>query len=254
MNKLLTTTTFLLMALANVSYVHAQRHVILGSNTQMSDPETITVVMDITVSDLRIRHAKSDGPRPYDCNYGTLEWIELSGPINEDTTEVLKRLFERADHCRIAQHDSKTSGMDIWLNSRGGTLSDGFAIGRLFRELEIETMITLDQECASACAIAFLGGTARTMHGNTSTSTPNQTEARIIFHSPYREASSNMIDCSSREEMAELRNYYEEMLNAGTGELLFNRTMDNCDAAGGWALNPGAAELFGLLKGTDKYR
>lgn len=47
----------------------------------------------------------------------------------------------------------------VYLASRGGSLIEGVELGLLFRRLGIKTIVEGGQICASACALAFLGGT-----------------------------------------------------------------------------------------------
>jgi hypothetical protein len=49
----------------------------------------------------------------------------------------------------------------IYLTSPGGNLYEGIRLGEYFREAGIKTVVEGASDCASACAIAFLGGTDR---------------------------------------------------------------------------------------------
>lgn len=46
----------------------------------------------------------------------------------------------------------------IYLASPGGNLYEGMRLGRFFKDHRIKTVVEGGQECASACALAFLGG------------------------------------------------------------------------------------------------
>ncbi len=46
------------------------------------------------------------------------------------------------------------------LSSSGGDLLEGMKVGYLFREFEVATLVRKGDICLSACALAFLGGTA----------------------------------------------------------------------------------------------
>lgn len=50
----------------------------------------------------------------------------------------------------------------IYMSSPGGNLYEGMRLGLFFRAKGIKTVIEGASDCASACAIAFLGGTDRT--------------------------------------------------------------------------------------------
>lgn len=47
----------------------------------------------------------------------------------------------------------------VSLSSPGGSLAEGLALGLYFRDRRIATRVRKGQECYSACAVAFLGGT-----------------------------------------------------------------------------------------------
>jgi hypothetical protein len=46
----------------------------------------------------------------------------------------------------------------IYLASLGGNLYEGMELGLYFRQNRIKTVVEGGQDCASACALAFLGG------------------------------------------------------------------------------------------------
>jgi hypothetical protein len=46
----------------------------------------------------------------------------------------------------------------IYLSSPGGSLYEGMRLGRYFKANRIKTVVEGGRECASACALAFLGG------------------------------------------------------------------------------------------------
>lgn len=64
----------------------------------------------------------------------------------------------------------------VLLRSPGGSLMDGIAIGETIRMKALGTGVAPDTMCASACALAWLGGTQRFM----------SVDARVGFHLAYR--------------------------------------------------------------------
>jgi hypothetical protein len=66
-------------------------------------------------------------------------------------------------------------GGGVLLKSDGGSLAAGLRIGELIREKGLETAVAFDARCASACALAWLGGTKRYM----------STSSWIGFHAAY---------------------------------------------------------------------
>ncbi len=67
----------------------------------------------------------------------------------------------------------KTGG--VLFGSGGGSLRAGLIIGEKIRQLGLETAVSYDTVCASACALAWLGGKTRKMFES----------SRIGFHTSY---------------------------------------------------------------------
>ena len=53
----------------------------------------------------------------------------------------------------------QTSNKAVYLASGGGNLYEGIKLGLYFHDKRIKTVVEGGRECASACALAFLGGT-----------------------------------------------------------------------------------------------
>lgn len=62
----------------------------------------------------------------------------------------------------------------IYLSSPGGDLYEGMNLGRLFRNKRIKTVVEGNEMCASACALAFLGGRDRNGQSWMSSTTTSQ--------------------------------------------------------------------------------
>jgi hypothetical protein len=67
------------------------------------------------------------------------------------------------------------NGGGVLLRSNGGNLVAGLRIGELIREKGLETAVSYDAVCASACALAWLGGVKRKMFAS----------SLIGFHQAY---------------------------------------------------------------------
>ena len=189
------------------------------------------ILSDIKVNSLNVRHVslKTDL-----CPSGRKEHLELSGPIGPDSSEVVARILSRLEKC---WHTNKTDFYSpvVFLNSSGGFLSDGYALGQIFKKAQVETAIAGGQVCASSCAIAFLGGKHRGMYH----------DAKLIFHAPYISSGSS-IECRSKSESQEMKGYFASFMGAKDGDFLFDRTMSFCSRSEGWAINSDAAKLFGI--------
>lgn len=208
----------------------------MGSDRGWKDKSEIKVIEDITVSGLRIRVTQPTNNTT--CAEGNYTSIELNGPINKDTSFALKKILQQLPPC-ISKDKGRRVVPTIYLNSGGGTLEDGYTIGILLRKEGASTVVTGKQVCASACAVAFLGGTFRSV----------EHDGRLVFHAPYREDKYGLITCAKSHETSAkmLHSYYVSMIDS-SADRLFERTMDYCSRADGWTLDAGAAKLFGILK------
>ena len=85
----------------------------------------------------------------------------------------------------------------VYLNSTGGNLREGMRLGRFFFHNKIETVVESKTACASACALAFLGGRDGV------TGKPHRTKAStsgVGFHSFSREFDKDKNYCCRRPE------------------------------------------------------
>lgn len=168
------------------------------------------------------------------CNYN---YLHFSGPVNQDTTEVIRRLLKTTKRC--IDKKGEEAPIYIYMSSGGGLLKDGFSIGKLFKENNVNTIVPSGVICASSCATAFLGGNKRFMaRGST-----------LLFHAPYQtqrnQYSKVGINCQTNNQ--DLENHYIQMIGSEDGDFLYKRTMDFCSASDGWKINEEAARLFGII-------
>lgn len=83
--------------------------------------------------------------------------IENSSPIL-----LLKGAFNTSDNPELFAREVATSGAKvITFNSGGGNVVKAMAYGKMIRSLGLSTLQLRAAECASACALAFLGGVNR---------------------------------------------------------------------------------------------
>ncbi|MFZ5782683.1 MAG: hypothetical protein ACOY4R_20980 [Pseudomonadota bacterium] len=72
---------------------------------------------------------------------------------------------------------------DVELSSSGGDLLEGIALGYLFREFEVATIVRRSDICLSSCALAFLGGTIERRPPIPLTSRTIEIGGQVAFHS-----------------------------------------------------------------------
>ena len=175
------------------------------------------------------------------CTSGVAMTYSLSGVIGPDRTFAMTKLLDRNATCR--DHDGNVVVAPlIYLNSQGGSLDDGYALGREFRRLGVTVAVGFGSQCASSRAVAFLGGKNRFV----------AKEGRVLLYAPYHvgrnEVGGLEVNCDiGVGELAKLRDYYREMTDKETSDRLYERTMWYCSAENGWVVKGGAAaELYGL--------
>jgi hypothetical protein len=194
----------------------------------------VEILSDMQVSGLQIRRIRRENT---ECISGYEEHIELNGPINADTHFLVDKHLDGPGCMAIRNNQLTPLSRVVYLNSRGGIVRYGIQLGRVFRQNDAAAIVTGGQSCMSACAIAFFGAKYRTMKGN----------AKLLLHTPYIDHGRRIL-CMPRDKMEPLRDYFRNMLGGQTGDLAFERTMENCDASGGWVVNADAARAFGLLR------
>lgn len=84
--------------------------------------------------------------------------LRISGRFEQGDGDKLRIMLVglKAKTARIASQPLATAE----LSSSGGDLLEGLKVGYLFREFEVATLVRKGDICLSACAMAFLGGTA----------------------------------------------------------------------------------------------
>lgn len=208
----------------------ADRHAILGAGGYGYAADTVEVVADVRVDELRIRQVRITSA---ECALGHVEHLELDGPIGPDATDQLDRLLSGTSLCRTP--DGRTIATAVYLNSRGGSLFHGMLIADVLRYHEVETIVLGGQLCASACAVAFLGGVHRTILG----------DGRLLFHAPYTE-SPDGIACARPDQAAALRSHFVTFLGPETGAYVFDRAMRHCSETEGWLVDAPTAHRLAI--------
>jgi hypothetical protein len=118
---------------------------------------------------------------------GALELSKHASDSAEVNAIQLKGKIEDGDTFDLQVYISKLPKkptIAVYLNSPGGNLREGMRLGKFFFDNRIETTVETKTQCASACALAFLGGR------DGSTGNPHRTKASnsgLGFHSFTRE-------------------------------------------------------------------
>lgn len=88
----------------------------------------------------------------HENNSKTLTAVLASGSIELDDSARLNKFLS------IQPRKINTV---VYLSSGGGSLAGGIRLGEYFKKYQIKTVVEGNETCASACALAFLGGTDR---------------------------------------------------------------------------------------------
>ncbi|WP_062013069.1 hypothetical protein [Aureimonas sp. AU4] len=81
--------------------------------------------------------------------------VRAAGPIGQGDAERLRSFLGRLQH-----DEMNYLSVTVALDSPGGNLMEGMRLGMAIREAGVPTLVRQGETCASACAVAFLGGEA----------------------------------------------------------------------------------------------
>ena len=234
----------LLLFIFLIQFPLLSEHTILDSSKIYKHWDT-EIIKEIRVNALHIRHVQIKNATW--CAIDNLdEFIELSGPINDDVPYIVEQLLKEISKkvgCIPSNRYTDSYPLEVYLNSGGGYLEDGFELGEIFRKYGVRTKIPQGSICYSSCATAFLGGIRRHM----------DKESAIGFHAPYSYKNSTGEDIVCQNDNQDLKKYYKKMMNdtesqkilgSTSSEILYERTMSYCGRDKGWVLNADAAEIF----------
>lgn len=106
--------------------------------------------------------------------------LRVTGMIEPRDAERLRAILERLRSTTTRIGDRPLAIAQ--LSSPGGDLMEGLKIGYLFREFEIGTIVRKGDTCQSACALAFLGGTASRLPPRPLPSRSIEIGGQVAFH------------------------------------------------------------------------
>lgn len=163
--------------------------------------------------------------------------IALQGRIGPDATREFGTVLRKA-------RDQGCTNPLVALESGGGSVADGLALGREIRLAGYSTLIA--RNCASACSLIFLGGVERVMVG---------TRARVGLHqagrtrerAPGARPQPSDKECSTdrhSEVYRQIRRYLHFVMG-DEGQAVFQRTMDTSCRSMDW-LSPAEAMAMGM--------
>ncbi|MBX9943368.1 MAG: hypothetical protein K2Y40_04740 [Reyranella sp.] len=131
----------------------------------------------VQAADIEVRVAAAPGVTPL---------IRLSGPFRQGDAEAMRQLLGRLKN--QTRPSPGTPLATVELSSLGGDLTEGLKIGYLFRDHNVATVVRRKDICLSACALAFLGGTAAHGSADPTDRTPShhlEIGGKLGFHAFY---------------------------------------------------------------------
>ncbi len=100
------------------------------------------------------------------------------GPASDGLTDIIiEGEIASGDEKTFAAHASQVTPKKgvVFLSSPGGNLYASLQIGKMVHALQFATVVTKNQECASGCALIWLGGVPRMAF----------LESKVGFHAAY---------------------------------------------------------------------
>ncbi len=124
--------------------------------------------------------------------------LRVTGMIEEgDATRL------RAVLTDMQKSASRTAGQPLTtveLSSLGGDLLEALKLGYLFREFDVATLVRAGDSCLSACALAFLGGTASHLPTGLEVERAVEVGGTLGFHNFYLNPNSEVANDASNPQ------------------------------------------------------
>jgi hypothetical protein len=110
--------------------------------------------------------------------------VTIEGSLEKGDIEVLKRTVAKEFPGSKENFCGGNDLVVVQLDSEGGNYAEGIRLGKQFKDNCYATFIKRNSHCFSACALAFMGGTASGAEGTTLPSRAIEIGAKLGFHAP----------------------------------------------------------------------
>jgi hypothetical protein len=207
----------------------AAQHQIAGSHYGWN-ADTTQVLEALESETLQLQQVRVEDQ---DCISGFRDHLEISGQFDAATLSQFSRLLNSAERCQSL--GGVRYPMVVFMNGQGGTLEQGYQLGKLLKENGLHAVITGDQRCGGACAVAFLGAKHRSIR--------HQGKLELdALQSPKTLAEG----CFSQQERTLLKRYLISVLGRTQGLKLYDLALDRCGSTNPWVINRDIARIYRL--------
>ena len=216
-------------------------HQLLKSSAYFVKPHA-EILSQVEVDGLTIRKVESSCWLGEDWGESNGHHLELSGYFGTESEETLSKMLRDAKQCE--NDEGALAPVAILLSGGGGRVTDGMALGRLFRRHGAITELVYGQVCTASCAGAFLGGAQRYLWGD---------DSLLSFNVPFIARNEKSVECAGHEQSRIMEAYAAEMLPEKAAKQLIASTLSHCDSREGMFLNNEQAASLGLLTDWDEH-
>lgn len=222
---------WLLLGLGCAVEVPVPKHNIMGSDFGLPNYRlTLQTETERATFHIKLFSFKLD-----ECTSGFIDYVEFDGAIDKDALDVFASVLNEAQSCKT--RIGRVLYPFVYLNSTQGVISDGYALGELFRRYKVETIVTQSQFCRGACAVAFMGGDFRKIQGT----------GLVGFASNSAGQEGIGIVCEHAAEQVRLRAYLQKMMELRAADRLYFNLLNYCTQPKGWVLESDAARTWGVV-------
>jgi hypothetical protein len=106
--------------------------------------------------------------------------VRLTGVIGPGDADKLRKVLDKLARAQSVRPEDPLTTIE--LSSMGGSLTEGFEIGHLFRQYKVISVVRSHDLCMSSCALAFLGGNIHRVPVNYPTRCNVEIGSKIGFH------------------------------------------------------------------------
>lgn len=120
--------------------------------------------------------------------------------VNAGVQLTLTGKISAGDAKRVARLLGEDDSTVVFFDSTGGDCREGSALAALIKERIVRTFVSPGSSCLSACAIAFLAGTAEGEEGSQRSARSIAVDEHLGFHAPFIETGGSELTLRAVED------------------------------------------------------